>query len=48
MIHNLEVAGSCPALATENQEVTKTKIVTSFYLHVRSLAQKHNFLQSIF
>ncbi len=30
MIHNHEVAGSCPALATKNQEVTKIKFVTSF------------------
>ena len=32
-VHNHEVAGSCPALATENKEVTTFKVVTSFYLH---------------
>jgi hypothetical protein len=33
MIHNHEVGGSGPPLATENQEVTKIQFVTSFYLH---------------
>ncbi|MDD2245375.1 MAG: hypothetical protein PHR13_12305, partial [Dysgonamonadaceae bacterium] len=33
-IHNHEVPGSCPGLATENKEVTKIKFVTFFYLHV--------------
>jgi hypothetical protein len=31
MIHNHEVGGSSPPLATENKEVTKLKFVTSFY-----------------
>lgn len=32
-IYNHEVAGSCPALATVNQEVTTIRVVDSFYLH---------------
>lgn len=32
-IHNHEVAGSCPALATVNQEVTIIRVVVSFYLY---------------
>ena len=31
MIHNHEVAGSCPALATKNQEVTTMRVVASFF-----------------
>jgi hypothetical protein len=31
MIHNHEVGGSSPPLATENKEVTKLKFVASFY-----------------
>lgn len=34
MIHNHEVAGSCPALATGNKGVTNIEFVTPFYLHV--------------